>query len=103
MIVHVDSSLAASSAELPQDFTLRAFPNPFNSQVQLEYALPAPGDLRIEVFSVDGRLAAEVLVGRMSAGTHTLNWSPSNLASGTYIARMQTAATTRHLKLLYLK
>lgn len=103
MIVHVDSSLAASSAELPQDFTLQAFPNPFNSQVQLEYALPAPGDLRIEVFSVDGRLAAEVLVRRMSAGTHTLNWSPSNLASGTYIARMQTAATTRHLKLLYLK
>lgn len=89
--------------ETPVDFELTAFPNPFNANVAIRFALPSAGEVALRVFDLQGRLVATLLDERVSAGSHTVNWSPENLASGVYFAQLTTSLSVRNTKLLYLK
>jgi len=89
--------------EAPVDFALTAFPNPFNANVTIRYALPSADEVALRVFDLQGRLVAILLDERASAGSHSLNWSPEGLASGVYFAQLTTSQSVRNSKLLYLE
>ena len=82
-------------------------PNPFNSQTVLAYFLPAPGPVRLEVFSLTGQRVAVLRHGLQQAGYHQLRWhghddAGRSLASGIYLYRLVTdeGGLTRKLTLL---
>ena len=83
---------------LPEDFTLAAFPNPFNAQTTILFRLREPGEVTLEVYDLLGRRAARVLDGPLAAGEHRASWDASGFSSGTYFVRLSgggTLATTR--------
>jgi hypothetical protein len=49
------SATMTGSAELPSDYALSAYPNPFNPSTTTSFALPEAGVVRIAVFDVAGR------------------------------------------------
>ena len=55
---------AVSPAELPQELSLRAFPNPFNPRTTVELALPLAGEVCVELFDLTGRSASVIRRGR---------------------------------------
>lgn len=66
-------------------------PNPFRSQVALNFTLPTSSNVKVEVFSADGRLVSTVADGaQMAAGTHSLVWRlPAGTPSGMYFYKVR--------------
>lgn len=89
-----DAQPAVPAAGLQVD---PAFPNPFNPQVQLRFALAEPGAVSVRVIDLAGRLVREVLAGEMAAGTYVVSWDGRDgggraAASGVYFLEVRAAA-----------
>ena len=83
-------------------------PNPFNSQTVLAYFLPAPGPVRMEVFTLTGQRVAVLYQGLQEAGYHRLHWNGRDdagrlVASGMYLYRLVTDETVLARKLILLR
>ncbi len=80
-------------AELPQQVEMaQNFPNPFNPTTTIAFRLQQTQQVRLSVHDVLGREIAVLVDGVQPAGTFQAQFDASNLASGTYIYRLQTAA-----------
>ena len=88
---------------LPHEISLSAFPNPFNSAVNLVLELPTAEIVEIVAYDVTGREAARIEHGTRQAGRHVVTWTPQALASGIYFVRLESAEKTRIQKVMYLK
>lgn len=100
---------AAQPADRPHPaLSLSGAPNPFNPLTSLGYWLPNPGQVRLAVYSLEGKLV-RVLVDRpQAAGPHEAVWDGRNgsgkpLPSGTYIALLEAGEQRRTRKLALLK
>jgi Secretion system C-terminal sorting domain/FG-GAP-like repeat len=77
-----------SSAAQPDDFMMSAaWPNPFNPSTTISVSLSQPSELNVSVFNINGQQVATLASGIYDAGSHTLTFDASNLASGLYIVR----------------
>ena len=60
---------------LPQKpHIIKIYPNPFNSQIKIEYFLPKPGLLKMDVFSVSGQKIALLFNGYSAKGKRYIIW-----------------------------
>lgn len=89
---------------LPSKFKLYpAFPNPFNSVVQLSYSIPRNGHVSLKVFDISGRLINTLINQSQSVGNHVIQWNAESLTSGIYLAKMDASGETHIQKLTLLK
>ena len=92
------------AATLPEGFALgQNYPNPFNPSTQIQYALPQAAEVRLAVFDLLGREVAVLLDATQTAGTHTVAFDASHLASGVYFYQLETPRGTLTQKMLLLK
>ncbi|MBK6766188.1 MAG: T9SS type A sorting domain-containing protein [bacterium] len=90
------------SPPIPSQLYLEpAYPNPFNSSVEIVWTAPI-GALRmsLEVYDVLGRRVAELFQGQSPAGTHRVTWAAADehgipVSSGTYFVRLHAPAVTQ--------
>jgi hypothetical protein len=76
--------------DAPRQITLsQNYPNPFNPTTNINFSLPEMADLRLDVYNVLGQRVATLANGTFTAGTHTVQFDASRLASGLYIYRLQ--------------
>ncbi len=75
---------------LPGAFELAGnYPNPFNPTTSVEFSLPEPADVSIEVFDMLGRAVMQTPMTTFQAGTdHAIQIDASSLSSGTYVYRV---------------
>ena len=69
------------------------YPNPFNPQTTIQYHLQRPGDARISIFDLQGRLVRTLVEGARDAGPHSVIWNGTNdrgqsVPAGTYVYRL---------------
>lgn len=88
---------------VPREQTLSAFPNPFNSTATISFDLPNSVPVSLAIFDIQGRLVETLHDETTQAGQHTIAWSPNELSSGVYFARLDAADFSKTAKLLYLK
>ncbi|MCG3119198.1 MAG: hypothetical protein ALAOOOJD_01543 [bacterium] len=113
LVTHVEDK---NSAVLPAGFALRQnYPNPFsvrgifdNPETRIQFALPEPSHVQIEIFNLQGQKIRTVVDAPASAGLHTVNWdgrmdSGEPAVSGIYIYRLKTSAQEKSRKLLLLR
>ncbi len=95
--------------EIPTEIALaQNYPNPFNPETNIEFALPAQMDVRLEVFDVLGRSVAVLADGVYAAGTHRVNWAAlsdqgGRVTSGIYFYRLSTSQAVVTKKMLVMK
>lgn len=97
--------------ELPSAIAIRAYPNPFNSQVTIEYEINKTTRISIDLYDILGKKVRTLSEGRMPAGKHKKIWNGENDAgrvcpSGVYFARLiQEESDTggKPIKLILLK
>ncbi len=88
---------------IPRQISLSSYPNPFNSTVTIKYDLPIASRVTLSIFDIQGRLVETIRDDFTPSGNHTQSWSPTELASGVYFARLNADHVSATSKLLYLK
>ncbi|MFW6347114.1 MAG: T9SS type A sorting domain-containing protein, partial [Cyclonatronaceae bacterium] len=89
---------------LPTQVQLRQnYPNPFNPSTTITFGLPETGEVRLEVFNINGQRVASLINGRMSSGYHNVRFDAANLASGVYLYRLEAAGQVRTEKMTLIK
>ena len=100
LIVGVDGETGA----VPNSYNLsQNFPNPFNPETVIEFALPAAGDVSLLIYNLRGEEVARLIEEKMPAGYHQFTWDASNMASGVYLYRLQAGDFVRTRKMVLLK
>ncbi len=80
-----------------------AYPNPFNPEVSIHYALPQEGRVRLRVFDVLGRQVATLVDEVQQAGRHRVRFVASDLPSGVYLYRIEAGGQMQTGRLVLQK
>ena len=89
---------------LPHDFDLsQNYPNPFNPSTTIEYKVPEASNVKVIIYDALGKQVNVLVDGYQNAGTYTLKFDGSNLASGIYLCRMEAKGFVKVNKMLLLK
>ena len=109
---------AAPAANLSDEFPtetslLSNYPNPFNPETWIPYQLVTPAEVRIEIYSVDGKLIRTLELGQLPAGvyadkTRAAYWDGRNglgeaVASGVYFYTLKAGDFSATKKMLVMK
>ena len=98
-----------NGSDIPIRYSLSAnFPNPFNPSTKIAFDLPKSQNVRLVVFSVDGRRVRTLRNESMSAGRHTVTWTGRNdqgelVAAGAYFYRLQAGDFSETKKMMLIK
>ena len=94
----------ADNNSLPIEYSLsNNYPNPFNPETRIEFALPEAGLTRLIIYDLRGREVAILVDGELSAGIHNLTWDASKAASGIYFYRLTSGSFVATRKMVLLK
>lgn len=96
-VIQVDIPDAFEGLE-DSGFSFSAYPNPVNSQLNLEFSLPVSGHVLIEIIDISGRVVGKITEGVYRSGTNTLNYDTSYLRNGEYICLLKFGKLVRTLK-----
>ena len=100
----VSTAVESENSNIPGGYTLNQnYPNPFNPSTKISFAIPSPNNVEITVYDITGRKVAEILNQQLAAGSHTVDFNAANLASGTYIYRIQAGNFVEAKKMVLLK
>jgi hypothetical protein len=83
-------------------------PNPFNPRTTIRFSLPAGGHARLSIYDVSGRLVRTLVDGTLDGGDHEIIWDGSDaggraMASGSYLARLESGATVRAVRMALVR
>ncbi|MBI5326198.1 MAG: family 20 glycosylhydrolase [Ignavibacteriae bacterium] len=62
----------------------KVYPNPFNSEVNIEFYLEKDAVLTIKVFDLNGNELESIFSGSLLLGWHNINWNCKNYSHGEY-------------------
>ncbi|MDH3936020.1 MAG: T9SS type A sorting domain-containing protein [candidate division Zixibacteria bacterium] len=94
---------------VPDRFGLsQNYPNPFNPITFIDFTLPQPEQVRVEVFNLLGQTVRTLLDAQRGAGLHTVAWDAQNdqgqpVASGVYIYRINAGDQRASRKMLLMR
>jgi len=87
----------------PTEFTMAAYPNPFNPTTNLSFTLPEAQRVALTVYDLSGRQVAQLVNGYRAAGAHEVTFDASNLASGVYLYQLNAGDQHASGKIMLLK
>ncbi len=101
-----DLSATATAVEKIISYQLfQNYPNPFNPTTVIEYQLPEPSAVKLELFDVLGRKVATLVDARQDAGSYAVPFDVARygLASGAYLYRLSAGTYLGAKKMLFVK
>jgi hypothetical protein len=94
---------------VPENYKLgQNYPNPFNTSTQINFSLPEPAHVKLEIFNVSGQIITTLKDDELEAGTYNVLWNGKDkdgneVAGGIYFYRLKTEMFTETKKMLLLK
>lgn len=79
------------------------YPNPFNPSTTIEFTLPKPEFVKINVYNITGQLTAKLLNKQLMAGNHKIEYHCGNTGSGIYFYKIEAGAYQNVKKMIVLK
>jgi hypothetical protein len=94
----------SATGEFPAQYTLEAFPNPFNPSTQVQFDLPEQTFVTVKIYNVLGQEVV-TLVDHVEhePGSYAFRFDASHLTSGIYFVRLQAAHHTMTRKILFAR
>ena len=88
----------------PCQFEVTAlYPNPFNSNLTVNYNIFEPTDIQIGLFSIDGRLLKNLIPQEKTVGNHAITMDASDLSAGIYVIKVGSGDRVLSSKVVLLK
>jgi hypothetical protein len=89
---------------VPADVALEQnFPNPFNPTSDIRYQIPEFRTVRLAIYDLLGHEVALLVNEMKPAGTYTVRFDATGLASGVYLCRLTAGELEQTRKMLLLK
>ena len=89
---------------VPKQYMLyQNYPDPFNPSTTIKFDLPQASQVNLTVYNILGERVITLVNGMEEAGYHSIVFNAGNLASGTYIYKLQTPNFIQTKKMLVLK
>jgi len=93
-----------NSVDVPDEFCLyKAYPNPFNPMVNIDFSLPVATDVKLEIYNMLGQKIATLVNRTLEPGVYSYKWDGSGLASGVYFYRIEAGIYTKVNKMVLMK
>ncbi len=99
----VEQFSAPAVQQIPTEFSISAFPNPFNPATTFRIVLPNAANVSLRVYNLLGQEVARLLDGEIEAAEHSIPFGGSHLVSGVYFYRLVLDGEARSGRLLLLK
>jgi hypothetical protein len=97
------TATAGSASVVPVNFSLSAYPNPFNPSTTISFTFPDAESAKLDVCNLSGRIVTQLLNGPVEAGEHRIVFDGSILPTGVYFVRMEATSFRTTERLLLLK
>jgi len=85
------------------DFSLNAYPNPFNPTTTISYSISEAGNVNMTVYDPTGSKVATLVDGYRTAGAYEVTFDGTDLASGVYLYRLEAGESIVSGKMVLLK
>ncbi|MBN1895228.1 carbohydrate binding domain-containing protein [bacterium] len=98
IVDNLANAVPAGEAGVSRTFHLLGnHPNPFNSSTAIRYRMPAPGNVVLDIFDIQGRKIRTLSEAFNQAGTHQVFWDGTDafslpVPSGTYLFNVKASA-----------
>ncbi len=103
-ILSVDDNLETG---MPIPRLHSAVPNPFSSETEIAFTLPAASNVQLMIYDMLGRRVASLVDGARQAGTHRIRWNGvdngRNLNSGMFFVRLVWDGGSESKKLIMMR
>lgn len=105
-VMYGDTSLVGFSviSETASEYSLmQSYPNPFNPDVKIQFAVSKSGNVKLTVIDILGR-EVEVLQNReLKPGLYKVDWNASSFPSGVYYYRLEAENFSETKKMVLIK
>ena len=97
-----------SDPNIPFEFGIKIYPNPFNQRTMLDFVLPSAGNVSLTIFDITGRSVGAKNLSPLQnqylpAGQHSVVFDAEGLTSGVYFARLEAGDFRQTRKILLVK
>jgi hypothetical protein len=92
-----------TNESIPSEFSLSAYPNPFNPTTTITFGLPENSIIRLKIYNLLGENVATLVNEEMNPGYHEVVWNAGEFTSGIYFYELITPEYRLMKKLLLLK
>ncbi len=84
-------------------FLFRNYPNPFNPETQIQYALPKSVHVSIYIYDIMGREVMQLVNEVQERGIHTVKCDAASLSTGIYVYQLLTPEFQDSRKMMVIK
>jgi len=109
VVTYEEIHTSAVGDEMPAVLALDGnYPNPFNPMTVIKFAVPAAGNVQLDVYDVRGVKIRTLVSEAMESGNHEVTWmgrddSGRSVASGAYFYRLSSGGQNVVGKMLLMK
>ena len=89
---------------VPENYMLRQnFPNPFNPSTNIQFSIPAAGEVFLSVYDINGKRVCDLVNGYKTAGTYLADFNGESFSSGIYLITLKTIDYSDTKKMILIK
>ncbi len=100
----ITTAVENQKQQTPSEFMLsQNYPNPFNPTTTIRYSIARDGYVELKVFNVLGVEEATLVNGPHNAGSYSVLFDASRLASGVYFYQLKAGEQIITRKMLLMK
>jgi protocatechuate 3,4-dioxygenase beta subunit len=99
IVIDGDGTLGTSNLHLTNGMIYSVSPNPFFNELQINYGVFKPSNVKLEIYSMGGQLVASITEKELVAEKYTATWKPQiYLPSGIYFCVLKINGLQVHYK-----
>jgi len=93
-----------TNMEVPLKFSLlQNYPNPFNPITNIKFNIPKMGNVKLNVYDINGKVVSELVNNNLNAGSYSILLNAVNLSSGVYFYKLESESYIETKKLVVIK
>jgi len=103
-ITGTGTGIEAEQVSIVKDFVLEQnYPNPFNPSTDIRFAIQNDSNVKLSVYNTKGELVANLKNGKMTKGSHVVNFDATALNSGVYFYKLDVNNLSETKKMVLTK
>jgi len=98
------SGIIKTANNIPDKFYLNNYPNPFNSQTEINFGISINSVVNVKIYDILGREVDEFVNSEeLKAGEYKIRWNAINFSSGVYFYRIEAGDYMASKKMVLIK